>query len=399
MSNDTVKTRAIIQEANEWLLRMLEPGASAADEAGFAAWLRQSPMHVREYLRAEAVYAAMAGVDAEKRIDVGALLRQEQGNVVELRQAGVDWASGAALSEGEDWSGGPGSRAGGPDRQDTDGSLSQGIGHGSRTRLRKGSGRLQSARSPRRHWTAAAGIVAAIAAGAALYIQSTAPDVYATALGEQRRVVLQDGSRVDMNTDTELSVRIDDAGRYVELLKGEALFTVAKDLRRPFVVDGDLARVRALGTQFNVYRDSQQVLITVIEGRVAVEQDTARRTPAASGEVATIDLPAMELAAGDQAAIGLQEPMRKTVANTERTVAWRERRLIFENQPLSEVVAEFNRYNRRQLVIEDPQLARERISAVFDADQPEALVRFLTQNTPIRLIDDGEAQLVLRAAE
>lgn len=62
-------------------------------------------------------------------------------------------------------------------------------------------------------------------------------------------------------------------------------------------------------------------------------------------------------------------------------------------------MAEFNRYNRRQLVIEDADLAQKQISAVFDADQPEALVRFLTQNTPIEVVDETDARLILRANE
>jgi transmembrane sensor len=193
---------------------------------------------------------------------------------------------------------------------------------------------------------------------------------------------------------------MDETGRYVELSRGEALFSVAKDTERPFVVDSEVALVRALGTQFNVYRQAEQTLVTVIEGRVAVEnKNTARRIPEASGSIAMIELPPMELAAGDQAEIVAQAPIRKVTANTERAVAWRERRLIFENQPLSEVVAEFNRYNRRQLVIEHPELAKERISAVFDADQPEALVRFLTQNTSIETVEAGNERLVLRVDE
>jgi transmembrane sensor len=329
---------------------------------------------VREYLRAEAVYAALARVDAEKRIDVDALLATDAGNVVELGQArlaqhGEDGVSGLSGSSGAE-------------------NLATG------ERATRGALR-HAARSPRL-WASAASVVLAIAAAAALYLHSTAPEVYATARGEQRRLVLEDGSVVDMNTETELSVRIDDDGRYVALLKGEALFTVAKDPGRPFVVDGELARVRALGTEFNVHRQPEQMRVTVIEGRVSVEQDSARRTPVASGEVAMFDPLPVVLAAGDQAQVGVREPIRKTAANTEKALAWRERRLIFENQPLSDVVAEFNRYNRRQLVIEHAELSQTRISAVFDADQPEALVRFLTQNTPIQVIETSDSQLVLR---
>lgn len=413
MSSDTLKTRAIIVEANEWLIKMMEPGASAADEAGFAAWLRQSPVHVREYLRAEAVYAAMAGIDPERRIDVGDLLRQDGGNVVELgqvRQVSEGCASeGAVVSqEAEDWSSVPDSRAGVLDQQGTYGDLSQGSGPRSRSRLRKGGRRLQRARSPRRLWTAAACMVLAIAAGAALYIQNTAPDVYTTALGEQRRLVLEDGSVIEMNTQSELEVHFAEDQRSVKLVAGEALFEVAKDVNRPFQVMTDSAVIEAVGTAFNVRSVTEEVTVTVVEGIVDV---TSRSSRPRGGQVGRVDgedeaapapgvLEPVRLKVGQQARIESTSGQVAVIDTTvEKAVAWQERRLIFENQPLSEVVAEFNRYNRRQLVIQDTNLANTRISAVFDADQPEALVRFLTQNTPIEVVDESDSPLVLRADE
>lgn len=371
------KTRAIVREANEWLVRMTDAEAASQDEARFAAWLRQSPVHVREYLRAEAVYEAVGEVDAERRIDVEALLAADAGNVVAMEQPAADGGEAGRSKS---------ARHPVPDS-------------GGRAPVSRVNEPLQAKQATwRRAGLAVAALVVGVV-GASLYLQNVRGDVYTTARGEQRRVVLEDGSVVDMNTDTALSVRMADDGRHVELVKGEALFTVAKDPGRPFLVDGDIASVRALGTQFNVYRQVDQVLVTVLEGRVAVEGETPRRGLDGDVEVAMIDKPIVELAAGDQAAVARQAPIRKAPANTEKTIAWRERRLIFENQPLSEVVAEFNRYNRRQLVIQDMNLANERVSAVFDADQPEALVRFLTRNSPVQAIDSGDQRLILRADE
>lgn len=414
MSSDTLKTRAIIQEANEWLLKMMESGASAADEAGFAAWLRESPVHVREYLRGEAVYAAMAGIDAERRIDVGDLLRQDGGNVVELGQLGqVSEGCGGEVAvsrtqEAGEWSNLPASRAGVLDQQDFAGELQQDGRHTSRTRERKGGGLRQGARSRRRFWAAAASLFLFIAATVALYIQSTAPEVYVTERGEQRRLVLDDGSVIEMNTQSELEVHFDQDQRSVELVAGEALFEVTKDVNRPFRVMTDSAVIEAVGTAFNVRSITEDVTVTVVEGIVDV---TVRNSRPRGGHVGRVDgggeaapapgvLEPVRLKVGQQARIESRSGQVAVIETTvEKAIAWQERRLIFENQPLSEVVAEFNRYNRRQLVIEDRDLAQKRISAVFDADQPEALVRFLTQNTPIELVDETDGRLILRANE
>lgn len=346
--NRETATRAIVREANEWLVRLQDPESTTADQDVFGRWLRQSPVHVREYLRAEAVWSAMESVDRRRRHDVDALLQDEDGNVV---------------------------------------------------RMELNSGEKREPRMRRRRWiasAAAAGIAALALVGGGIRYWSSDTASYATGVGEQRRLVLDDGSIVDMNTRTELAVRMDDTGRYVELREGEALFEVARDASRPFVVDGELATVRALGTQFNVYRQTDQILVTVIEGRVAVEnRDVARRAAGDVGGIRSVDEEPVELAAGHQARISPRIPILKALANVEPAVAWRERRLIFDGQPLSEVVREFNRYNRRQLVIDHPDLADRRISGVFDADQPDALVRFLQQNMPIEARTEGSNRLAI----
>lgn len=347
-------TNAIVNEANEWLVRLQDSDSCDSDATAFTTWLHRSPVHVREYLRAEATWSALGNIDAERCIDVDALLSAEDNNVIAIA---------------------------------TEGKRPEALGH-----------------SPTRRWLsvsiAASVALIAVVLGTIWFTGQPDAALYETGRGEQRRLVLEDGSVIDMNTQSTIAVRLTDAERHIDFVKGEALFTVAKDPDRPFVVESDLAVVRALGTQFNVYRQSDQVLVTVLEGRVAVENTTR-----ADGLVGSTDNPiaaneqTIELAAGDQAEIIAAAPIRTVAANTERTVAWTERRLVFENQPLSEVVAEFNRYNSRQMVIEDPQLSAERISAVFDADQPDALVRFLTQSVPIEAIEEGDTRLLIQRRE
>ena len=357
-------TQAIIEAANEWLLAMHEEGVSAAEEQAFADWLRESPVHVREYLKAEAVFASLESVDIARRIDVEALLASSDDTVVELQSpvrsspsTGRTAAVTSAMAEAE-----------------------RGEGANTHTAL----------------WAAAATVLLVIAA---VFWYSTLPrvDVYTTGLGEQRRLVLEDGSIIDMNTQSELTVRMTKAQRSIDLVEGEALFTVARDSGRPFVVASDHATVRALGTQFNVHKRNGEVLVTVLEGRVAVEHTASLIN--SSGPAVTVEEAPVELGVGDAAEVLPAAPIRTVdQVNIERTVAWTERRLIFDDEPLSAVVAEFNRYNPRQLVISDVALSQERISAVFDADQPDALVRFLEQNAGI-VVRESQSQLVLQLKE
>lgn len=356
-------TQAIIEAANEWLLVMHEETVSLEDEQAFVAWLRESPVHVREYLKAEAVFATLEEIDSAKRIDAEALLSSKDDSVVELM--------GSDLSH-------PGSRTMPVDAPAV-------------------AATEQAAGLQRRPvvWATAASVLLAVVA---VLWMSNLPkiDTYTTGLGEQRRLVLEDGSVIDMNTQSTLRVTYTDETRDVELTNGEALFTVAKDPDRPFVVASEHATVRAIGTQFNVQQRNGEVLVTVLEGRVAVEHSSARNH---SSVVGTVDEAPVELGAGDAAEVVPAAPIRRQAkVNTERTLAWIERRLIFENETLSSVVAEFNRYNPRQLVIDDVELSQQRISAVFDADKPDALVRFLQQNVSI-VVQESQSQLVIRIKE
>lgn len=344
-------TQAIMEAANEWLLRM-QDDAPEYDQVAFVAWLRESPVHVREYLRAETVWLALEGVDSHRRIDVEALLEIDDSNVVEL----IESPRGKATSPP-----GPASR----------------------------------------RWTkfAAAGLATlAIAFGGYWYSIPPEPVRYSTGLGEQRRLVLDDGSVVEMNTQSELSVILSEERRSIRLLQGEALFTVARDPDRPFVVDSEHAVVRALGTQFNVYRQADRTLVTVLEGRVAVENtDTPLLT--GSGAVGAVAESVVELVAGDGAAIPSSAPIERIAPNPDKAIAWTKRRLVFEDETLAAVAAEFNRYNSRQLLIGSDSLGQQRISAVFDADQPESLVRFLEQDSSIVVVEKTQLRLVIQLSE
>jgi transmembrane sensor len=166
---------------------------------------------------------------------------------------------------------------------------------------------------------------------------------------------LTDGSAVSLNTDTKIQVSYSNSERHVELLQGEAQFEVAHDADRPFVVSANGTHVSVLGTAFVVRKRSASSLdVLVTEGRVAIDS-----------------APATVLSGGQMALIRDGRLTTRSVEDMMRRVAWTEGMLVFNGETLSEAVAEFNRYNRRQLVITDAELASKTIGGAFKATNPD----------------------------
>lgn len=205
------------------------------------------------------------------------------------------------------------------------------------------------------------------------------PPFFSTAVGERSTVALDDGSTIVLNTQTRVRVDYGAAERAVILLKGQALFEVAKDPQRPFVVRAGDRRIRALGTAFDVRLNEDEVRVTLLEGRVAVEEalvtrpdQPARRPPRRS-----------ELTAGQQLVATTAGADQVLAADVERVTSWREGRLIFENELLNEAVAEVNRYSDRKIMLTDPSLNDLRVSGVFRTGSPTSFVGALSDYFPI----------------
>ncbi len=345
--------RAIAEQAADWYLRIEEEGGVPLTvRQAFVHWLKASPTHIEEFMRVRATHAQLTGMDVSELPDVDALLQQARSNVIALTQA-------------------PGDSA------------------------------LHETRSPRKSipWaTAASLLITALLLGLfaamppdSINDEAVTGSFYETALGEQRSVLLSDGSVVELNTLSKLRVEFRDDARLVELVAGEAVFEVAKDPMRPFRVDAGAAFVKAVGTRFNVYRQSAQTIVTVVEGRVEVSRPpTVPTSPnsEAAGEIA--QLPIVELVPGDQVAVtagGLISA--PAVVDTNKAIAWTDRRLVFDGDNLASVARELNRYNREQLVIADPELAEEPISGVFYANDPDTLFAFLEAVGGMRVETDA----------
>jgi transmembrane sensor len=228
--------------------------------------------------------------------------------------------------------------------------------------------------------------------------KSLAPAVALRVIPGPERVELEDGSVVEANQGGAFELAFTASERRIRLVSGEAHFTVAKNPQRPFVVEvaGTIA-VRALGTAFNVRRAAGAVDVLVTAGKVQVESPAGT----AAGPAAT----PTALVAGQQATVDASQPNLPPVVTTltsaqiDQVLAWQGVRLIFDDLPLSAVVAEFNLRNRQQLVIADPRIASLRVAGSFRADNVEAFSRLLEASFGVAVQRRVDGTLVLRRGD
>jgi transmembrane sensor len=386
--------RQILDEASEWFVDFRVGDVDTAARERFDEWLRRSPEHIRAYWEIAKTYVELPAAPAPGKLDVAALIAyaHSDANVVPLHSRASEIPSLRSESPREG--------------------------------LDKGA--VGPTPRFRRPFFAAAAMAFAVVIGGAVWWQANRYPLYSTGIGERRSITLADGSTIDLNARSKLRIEFSNAERRVELLDGQALFQVAKDKQRPFIVHSRDATVRAVGTQFDVYRKDSGTTITVLEGRVAVysgartDQVNIASEPIAPGSNAAPQRPvprastrdssskshsagsstasahinsaasnsglsdssgsaAIYLDAGEQVTVtpdasGTPMPQHTDIT---ATTAWMQRKLIFDGSKLSDVVSEFNRYNRRQLVIEDPKLANFQISGVYSSTDPTSLMRFL----------------------
>lgn len=202
-------------------------------------------------------------------------------------------------------------------------------------------------------------------------------DRYVSGIGELRRVSLDDGSSILLSTATEAIVRLDKNSREVDLSRGEALFEVAKDPVRPFLVHAGDFTIRAIGTAFSVRRQKREIDVTVTEGVVELTREDERIVRVSANQQAKV---------ADAQVVALQA---LTVAEAERRLAWRTGNLEFDGQTLRTAVDEINRHNRRQIQVADSRLAAQPIVGVFRSIDPEAFARIAATALDAQVIDEG----------
>ena len=367
----STESHSLIEEAaGNWFAKRESGEWTAVDQEHFEQWLNESPLHRVAYLRIEHVWER-----AER-------LRALGGSTPQVPPPGKWVLSPFFEAKGT-------------------------VSSAEEARAKRF---LSSARGY--GFAVAASVALAVAAAAAWYF-SNPGSYFRTPVGGLESVPLADGSRVTLNTDSAIRVTVTPHERGVELERGEAFFEVAHDPNRPFVVSAGRQRVVAVGTQFSVRRDGEDVEVIVSEGTVRLEPSelprgvqgdrkaTLSSSPGSrdsvpfgsSGSAEVVLLPAGSVAHAGDAGVLVQE---ESPAQAEESLSWRSGVLVFHDMTLAEAVAEFNRYNTRQIVIEDPAVAGLRIAGNFRATNVEAFVRLLEHGYPLR-VEQQETQVVLKA--
>jgi transmembrane sensor len=244
--------------------------------------------------------------------------------------------------------------------------------------------------APRHAWRllAAALVVMAAGSAAAYYMlgRQSSVQTYVTERGGTRQVQLADGSRMQLNTDTRLRAEVTGTSRTVTLVSGEAYFDVVHDESRPFVVYAGIRRITDIGTRFSVYHNGDDVRVTVEEGRVRVD-DLDARQPRPS-----------VLVTGGYAMIAHRTEVlvaARSPQGISSDLSWRNGLLVFNQQSLAEVAEEFNRYNRRRLVVEG-KARKIRIGGSFKADNIDGFTALLHQGFGLTVSKRGDDIVVSR---
>ncbi len=232
-------------------------------------------------------------------------------------------------------------------------------------------------------------------------IDSTGPITYSTTVNDYKQIALSDGSVLEMNANTEVRVNYSDRTRQIDLLKGEAHFKVEKDPSRPFLVDVGSVSVKAVGTEFNVQFNLEEVRVLVTEGIVSVNPLHASQIDQPENES---NWAVPELVAGDQATISIQGeyliPLMSKVESEfkEEILAWKGPRLFFDSTPLEEAAKQFNKHNTVKVVIEGDEIKQLLIGGSFLLEDVEAFVRLLALDGSISVDRTHPHELVLKSA-
>ena len=263
--------------------------------------------------------------------------------------------------------------------------------------LQPGSLRPEATPAPPAWWRRPAPALAASLCAALVLVGAVvgvheyrAEPAYVTEVGGSRTLSLADGTRVELNTDTQLRTEVNAKTRTTWLDRGEAYFEVAHDASRPFVVIAGDRRVTVLGTRFSVRRDGNKVSVLVTEGRVRVDGPTLGQ---GAGTAAPVELQRGDVALAQDGALLVKSKPLDKLANE---LGWRRKVLVFDETNLGEAAEEFNRYNQKKLVISDPSIARIRIGGSFDPSNVDAFARLLAQGFHLQITAREEEILLSR---
>lgn len=240
-------------------------------------------------------------------------------------------------------------------------------------------GGARAERFGRAHWALSAAVALVAVLVNVQWLGGSAR--YSTEIGGREVVSLSDGSRLELNSRTLLRTQVGADVRQVWLDRGEAFFDVKSDPNHPFVIHAGDHKVVVLGTKFSVRQEQEQLEVSVLEGRVRVEPLVAnpRKPP--------VIVHGGEMLYGKPAGILVAMNAGDKV---RRSLSWRHGSVEFDHATLADVAAQFNRHNRKQLVLLDEETARMRVGGSFDATGVDAFARLLSNGFNLRVETDGD---------
>lgn len=336
---------SIARRATEWWLLHRDRNGSERDRDAFLSWLRESPAHVHAYLSIAA---------SDSWLNKGARAWPE--TIEQLVTRATASTEADAVRIYPDQATNAGRRV---DRSPTPFGLAGVIG----------------------------AVVAAILLGGWLLLageRMRLPRIYETAHAQQGSWPLPDGSILHLDSDSRAVLHFSGRERVVVLEHGRAMFQVAHDPGRRFRVDAGDAQIVAVGTEFDVDRNSTDIHIVVLEGQVAVVRDVLE-----AQNLQTLPLSrATPVKAGQQVEVDSSHVSAPSPADVRHSGAWLQREIVFDNLPLAQVVADFNRYSQKPIEIADEHLKHVRISGVFGADDVGSFLTFLRGLDGVQVVED-----------
>jgi len=306
----------LLDEATHWLVRLQSCDFSEQDERLFCAWLESDTSHQKAYIAAEELWARLGSVEQ---------LEVAEGNPGNLA------ANVFPMPKKQRWAYFP-----------------QAI--------------------------AASFVLFAVAFASIMYFNNQ-PVPFETAIGEQREMQLDDGSRILLNTDSSVAIKYNESSRVVDLKRGEAFFVVAKNAARPFIVKTVGGLVRVIGTEFNVLSRSNAVEVTVLEGKVAV-------SPASHLQALEDPLyePSLTLSANEQVLLDSRSSeFITTRADALSVSAWRSGELVYKGETLDQVLSDLNRYFDGEIKVGDPTIKDLQVVAIFQIQDKQSTIQVLEE--------------------
>jgi transmembrane sensor len=329
--------------AADWLVRLQSTEISVEETLAWQAWIHESPANAEAFARIEEISQALRDLSAPAAVSAALLASDRYDASVPIGE----WKPRGA--------------------------------------------------APRWPWTTL-GVAASLALFALALAFWRAPaaatNAFETEVGENRSVTLADGSVISLGGDTRIEVAMSENVRAIELTKGEALFKVAKDAARPFKVRAGDATIVAVGTEFNVERDSDRAVVSVTEGRVEVKPFVGL-LPVSLLQGFKPKLRSVRVNAGQQTtagSAGIEEPTKME----DPATGWQIGHLAFRLQPLRYVLEDVNRYAHKPIVLETESMGTLVITGTVERENIGGWVKSLEHAFDLQATEEAD-QIVLRA--